>query len=103
LRQFLRGLGQVDELILAGDILDADISSLTRSIEGIQGTGAWFRKIGCRNWPAYLFQGSEFNADKIVYLPGNHDYIIWNILATEKNFVQPISQGRRPARPYDLG
>jgi UDP-2,3-diacylglucosamine pyrophosphatase LpxH len=97
LRQFLRGLAQVDELILAGDILDANISSLTLAIEGEQGTGAWLRKIGFRNWLAYLFQGSEFNAGKIVYIPGNHDYIIWNILATERNFVQPISQGQRPA------
>jgi hypothetical protein len=34
LRSFLWDLSEVQDLILAGDILDANISSLTRAIEG---------------------------------------------------------------------
>ncbi|MBI5968870.1 MAG: metallophosphoesterase [Deltaproteobacteria bacterium] len=96
LRNFLRGLGPVDELILAGDILDANISSLTTAIEGVKGSGTWPKQMGFRQWLAFLFAAPEFNVNRIVYLPGNHDYIIWNILSTDQAFVQPISQGKVP-------
>ncbi len=96
LRQFLQGLTHVDELILAGDILDANIASLTQAIEGVKGSRPWPKQIGFRAWLAFLFEGLKFNVNKIVYIPGNHDYIIWNILATDKAFVQPISQGQIP-------
>lgn len=95
LRDFLRGLGGIDEVILAGDILDANISSLTHAIEG-KGPGPWPRQIGLRRWLAYMLEGSQLNVGRIVYIPGNHDYIIWNILSTDKAFVQPISNGEVP-------
>jgi len=96
LREFLRGLQHADELILAGDILDANISSLTLAIEGKKGSGSWPKQIGFRDWLAFIFEDQKFKVDRIVYTPGNHDYIIWNILATDKAFVQPISQGVIP-------
>lgn len=96
LRDFLRGLGRIDELILAGDILDANISSLTRAIEGRKGSGGWPRQIGFRKWLSYIMDGGLADIRRIVYIPGNHDYIIWNILSTDKAFVQPISKGRVP-------
>lgn len=95
-RDFLRGLGPVDELILAGDILDANISSLTTAIEGVKGKGTWPKQMGFRQWLAFMFADAGFNVNRIVYLPGNHDYIIWNILSTDQAFVQPISQGKVP-------
>ena len=96
LRDFLRGLGPVEELILAGDILDANISSLTTAIEGVKGSGTWPKQMGFRQWLAFLFADAGFTVNRIVYLPGNHDYIIWNILSTDQAFVQPISQGKVP-------
>lgn len=97
LRQFLRDLGQVTELILAGDILDANISTLTRAIEGVKGSGVWPKLMGFRAWLNFLFEGTAFQVGKIIYLPGNHDYIIWNILSADRVFVQPISTGKVPA------
>lgn len=96
LRDFLRSLGPVDELILAGDILDANISSLTTAIEGVKGSKTWPKQIGFRQWLSFLFADAGFIVNRIVYLPGNHDYIIWNILSTDRAFVQPISQGKVP-------
>lgn len=96
LRQFLRDLGEVKELILAGDILDANISTLTKAIGKMKEPGAWPRHLGFRAWLDFLFEGDKFKVEKIIYLPGNHDYIIWNILSTDKVFVQPISSGRIP-------
>jgi len=96
LRSFLWELGPVNELILAGDILDANISSLTRAIEGRKNAGAWPKQMGFRQWLSYLFEDSKFAVERIVYIPGNHDYIIWNILSTNEVFVDPISQGKIP-------
>lgn len=95
-RSFLSDLGTVDEIILAGDILDANISSLTRAIEGRINSGGAAEQIGFRRWFARLFEDNGFDAKSIVYIPGNHDYIIWNILSTNKAFVDPISQGQIP-------
>jgi UDP-2,3-diacylglucosamine pyrophosphatase LpxH len=96
LRSFLWGLGPLKELILAGDILDANISSLTRAIEGRKSSGSWPRQMGFRQWLSHLFEDSKFDVERIVYIPGNHDYIIWNILSTNEVFVDPISQGKVP-------
>ena len=96
LRSFLLDLRQVDELILAGDILDANISTLTRAIEGRTNSGSWPEQVGFRQWLSYLFEDNQFNVGRIIYIPGNHDYIIWNILSTNKAFVDPISQGNTP-------
>jgi predicted phosphodiesterase len=96
LSKFLRGLGEVEEIILAGDILDANISSLTTAIKGRKGTGSWPRQLGFQKWLSFIFEGGQFNAKKIIYVPGNHDYIIWNILSTNKAFVKPLSRGQFP-------
>jgi len=96
LRDFVRGLEPVDELILAGDVLDGNISSLTMAIWGRKGTEPWPEQIGFQGWLDHLFADDAFKVDRIVYIPGNHDYIIWNILSTEKAFVEPISNGEIP-------
>ncbi len=95
LREFLRKLGKVRELILAGDILDANISSLTEAIEG-KGKGQWPKKLGFRKWLSYILAGGQFKPKQIIYIPGNHDYVIWNLLSTDKAFIKPISKGRIP-------
>ncbi len=95
-RKFLRGLGLIKEVILAGDILDANIASLTQAIEGVRGSGTWPRRIGFRKWLSFTFGGRGVPVGRIVYVPGNHDYIIWNILATNRAFVEPISKGQIP-------
>lgn len=96
LRSYLWALGEVKEIILAGDILDANISSLHRAIEGRNGKGDWPKQLGFRQWLSFLFEGANFPVERIVYVPGNHDYIIWNILSTNEVFVDPISQGKIP-------
>jgi UDP-2,3-diacylglucosamine pyrophosphatase LpxH len=96
LRDFLRGLGPVRELVLAGDILDANVSSLTRAIEGSSGA-AWPRHMGLRRWLAYTLEGGGFNPQAIVYVPGNHDHVVWNLLATQQAFIEPLARGERLA------
>jgi UDP-2,3-diacylglucosamine pyrophosphatase LpxH len=96
LRTFLREIEPIKEIILAGDILDANIASLTQAIEGKPP-----RQFGFRQWFAHLFEEKAPQVGRVVYIPGNHDYIIWNILSTDLAFVQPISQGE-PAKNLPL-
>jgi len=96
LRSYLWGLGEVKELVLAGDILDANISSLHTAIEGRNGSHSWPNQLGFRQWLSFLFENDKFDVERIVYIPGNHDYIIWNILSTNEVFVEPVSQGKVP-------
>lgn len=95
-RNFLRKIGRVDELILNGDILEANLAPLTKAIEGVKGKGPWPRQIGFRRWLSDIFEGDRFKADRIIYIPGNHDYIVWNILSTNRIFVDAIFQGKVP-------
>ncbi len=99
LRDLLRSLGSAEELILAGDVLDGNISSLTMAIEGgkaTRGSEGWPKQIGFRGWLEHLFADDLFRVNRIVYIPGNHDYIIWNILSTNRAFVEPLSEGVVP-------
>lgn len=93
-RDFLRTNGPIEEIIFNGDILDANISSLTTAIEG-KGRGEWPHQIGFRAWLSYVLKDGP-DVGRIVYIPGNHDYIIWNILSTNRAFVDPISKGEVP-------
>ena len=99
-RDFLHGLGPIKEIVFAGDILDANISSLTKAIQGTKNApGVWPKRIGFRKWLVHLFAGGGLDVGGIVYIPGNHDYIIWNILSTNKAFVEPLSKGQDAYQP----
>jgi predicted phosphodiesterase len=88
LTAFLQHLGTVDELILNGDILDADVASLTEAIEGGHGG----QTIGLRRWlDEILHAPDRFRVERIIYIPGNHDYKIWDLLSTERAFMQPLA------------
>lgn len=93
LRTFLRGLGPVDELILAGDIVDANISSLTRAVEGRNKSRPWPMQMGFWCWIADILQDGKLDVQRIIYIPGNHDHIIWNILSTNRVFVDRTAKG----------
>lgn len=62
-RPFLSDLGTVGELILAGDILDADIFSLKRAIEGRRSSGGVADQIKICHCFARLFRGNGIDAN----------------------------------------
>lgn len=105
-RKYLRGHKSMEEIILAGDILDTNISSFTTAIFGVGGdmtpsSGGkfkWPKQIGLQGWLAHLLADGGFKAKRIVYIPGNHDYKVWDLLATQANFMKPIAAGKRPAK-----
>lgn len=98
LRDFLEGLGKIDGLVLAGDILDANISSLSSAIYGSereQESEEWPAQPGFKRWLDHLFENG-LDVEKITYVPGNHDYKVWDLLSTHRAFVEPLSRGVRP-------
>ncbi len=75
-----------DEIVLAGDILDMNLSSLTLALEG-GGALCGFRKfLGELHARMQAKKAGGSLADvagRWVYVPGNHDYKLWDMLATQ--------------------
>jgi predicted phosphodiesterase len=86
-----------ERIVLAGDIFDANLSTLKRSIEGNEaGTLCGFRRfLGELHASASQLGkgGLPSLARRWVYVPGNHDYKIWDILASKVAFEDPIAAG----------
>ncbi len=73
-----------DYLILLGDILDFSVTSY----ENAYRAGKVFFS---------LVQEDKI-ADQIIYVPGNHDYDIWNIVENEVNIIHQIRNGKIPRK-----
>ena len=73
-----------DYLILLGDILDFSVTSYANTYRA----GKTFFS---------LVQRDKI-ADQIIYVPGNHDYDIWNIVENEVNIIHQIKKGKIPRK-----
>lgn len=96
LRAYLRALGSVDEFILAGDILDTNVSTFTDAMFGPRDAKTGKLLYGLQSWLRHLFKDGTFAAKRIVYLPGNHDYAVWDQLCTFWHYLPHVAAGRRP-------
>lgn len=89
-----------EEVIFTGDLLDVNLSTLTTAIEGNEPGGAicGFRQFldeldkAGRGRPAA--RGLNEIAKQWVYVPGNHDYKIWDLLATRANCEDVLDSGK---------
>jgi len=74
--------GRLDYLVLLGDVFDLSLTSFDR---------AWliaklfFEKIDAMNI-----------TDKIIYVPGNHDFMMWHYFEQDINTTNRIREGRMP-------
>ena len=73
-----------DYLILLGDILDFSVTTY----ENAYRAGKTFFS---------LVQRDKI-AEQIIYVPGNHDYDIWNIVENEVNIIHQIKNGKIPRK-----
>jgi len=89
------------EIILTGDLLDANLSTLTRAIEG-RAAGRGPAICGFRGFLAELDEamgrtgagrGLRALAGRWVYVPGNHDYKIWDLLASRLACEDVLARG----------
>jgi len=89
----LKEFSPLHQIILLGDILDLQLSNWAQSIEGLMLDGPQNRAVGFRYFINFLVE--QTGAQEIVYVPGNHDYKIFDYHAIEKSLITPLRGGRR--------
>ncbi len=90
------------EIVLTGDLLDVNLSTLVRALEGGPGLGGGPAVVGFRTFVEELdgamkhrgAPGLDSLAENWVYVPGNHDYKVWDLLAANAMSVNVIAAGR---------
>lgn len=92
-----------EEIVLTGDVLDVNLSTFTRSIEGGAYPDVATHLFGFRQFLGALnasmrtrdvSKGLADIASRWIYVPGNHDYKIWDMLATKVVCEDVLSEGR---------
>lgn len=91
-----------EEIIFTGDLLDVNLSTLTRAIEGYESEKT--SSCGFRQFLQELDEASrtlqpsgtlDDIARRWIYVPGNHDYKIWDLLATKAICEDVLGSGAR--------
>jgi len=91
------------EIIFIGDLLDVNLSTLTGAIEGSPGVGQGKPLRGFRKFIGDLDtrmkhlvpnKGLKDLTGKWYYVPGNHDYKIWDMLSSAVVCTDVLSSGK---------
>lgn len=77
-----RAVGRVDYLVLAGDVLDFSVASFEKAYRHAK---TFFTALQ-----------ADGLARQIVYIPGNHDFDIWNIVEHQVHVINQLKQGELP-------
>ena len=77
-----RAVGKVDYLVVLGDILDFSVASYEKAYQKAK---IFFRKLQ-----------EDSLASQIIYVPGNHDFDIWNTVEHQVNVINQLRQGQLP-------
>lgn len=91
------------EVVFTGDLLDANLSTFSHAIEGVPkgpaAGGARKQLTGFRDFLAAIDRaagpggGLSGVASGWVYLPGNHDYKVWDLLSSRVAFLDVLERG----------
>ena len=93
LAERLRDFAPLQEIVLLGDILDLQLANWAQAIEGRFHDGPKKRAVGFRYFLNFLLQ--QTSAHRVVYVPGNHDYRIFDYHSVERYLLQPLREGRK--------
>jgi UDP-2,3-diacylglucosamine pyrophosphatase LpxH len=80
-----QAVGHADYLVLLGDVIDFSVASY----EDAYGAAKAF----------FVALQRDGLAREIVYVPGNHDFDIWNVVEHQVNVINQVKQGGLP-RPF---
>jgi UDP-2,3-diacylglucosamine pyrophosphatase LpxH len=95
-RQFtekLKAFAPLREIILLGDILDLQLANWAQALEGNILKGPIKRAVGFRYFINFLLESTGIQS--ITYVPGNHDYRIFDYHAIQKHLLEPIKKGKK--------
>jgi predicted phosphodiesterase len=81
-RQLVEAVGQVKYLVMAGDVFDFSVTHYDRAYECARNFFQWLKDDGV--------------AERIVYLPGNHDADMWYIVLHQVHVINSVLQGDVP-------
>ena len=84
-RDELKGIGQIDQLVLLGDVLDLSMASFAKACAMAK---EFFAKIG-------ELEGIK----EIIFIPGNHDHHLWVQHIEHYGMITQIQEGRLPEEP----
>jgi len=83
----------IRRVVLLGDILDLQIGNWSMAIEGIlQGVGGR-RSVGFRRFLNELV--AEVGAKHVHFVPGNHDYRVFDYLSVDRYLMARLATGKR--------
>lgn len=77
-----RAIGRVDYLVLLGDVLDFSVASFDKAYRHAR---VFFRQLQ-----------QDRLAGQLIYIPGNHDFDIWQIVEHQVNVINQLKQGEVP-------
>jgi predicted phosphodiesterase len=80
-------------IIFSGDLLDLNLATLTTALEGNNSTDT--RLLGFREFTKHVLDrlGDALSVENWIYIPGNHDYWVWNTLSTQVACLSVLSSG----------
>lgn len=82
-----------NSVIFSGDLLDLNLATLTTALEGNNSTDT--RLLGFREFVKHALDklGDSSSVENWIYIPGNHDYWVWNTLSTQIACLSVLSSG----------
>ena len=93
--EYMKAKSPWKSVIFAGDLLDLNFSTFTISIEG-KGKGR-SKILGLRQFldALYTSDSNGLIVKNWIYIPGNHDYNIWNLLTTKQACMDVLTTGKK--------
>jgi len=96
LEEYIENNGPWESVIFSGDLLDLNLSIFKYSIEGRKKNEPAI--CGFRDFITGLYKhvvkpASKLSVANWVYIPGNHDYAIWNMLSTKEMCMDVLARG----------
>jgi UDP-2,3-diacylglucosamine pyrophosphatase LpxH len=83
----------ITEIFLLGDILDLQLANWAQALEGTIAGKFQKRATGFRYFLNFLLR--QTGARRIIYIPGNHDYRIFDYHSVERYLMSPLRQGKK--------
>ena len=98
--QSLKEFAPLREIFLLGDILDLQLANWAQAIEGmiLPNRG---RAVGFRYFINHLLE--ETGAKEILYIPGNHDYRIFDYHSIDRYLIRPLRFSARSLKAFCKG
>lgn len=91
--QKLQDYKPLHEIFLLGDILDLQLATWAQAIEGRILGHASKRAVGFRYFLNFLIE--QTGASVITYVPGNHDYKIFDYHSIDRHLILPLRKGKK--------